>query len=99
MWDAFIDLSNAREIGDLPQAIPWREIAAYSREVFPLRIWEKRLIRRVDDKVLMVIRAKSAPPPAPTDEKPARIPMTNTQGVGAFLRGLAASKKKGGKDG
>jgi hypothetical protein len=74
--------------------ITYDEIGAYDRETFAgLSVWAKKLIRRIDDAVLRVVaeeREKEAP--AKSEVGGNQIPVTNTKGIRAMLRGLAAKK-------
>lgn len=63
-------------------------------------LWERRVLCRVDDAVVSLLNGRVAERDKPAkDDKPAAISMTDSQGVKSFMLGLAATKKKGVKNG
>lgn len=99
LWDIFLDLSNTRTYSHVAHPISWQEIGSYSGQIFPLTIWEKRLLRRIDDEVLSIINGKVLKRAKENKTKePERISMKDPEGVKGFFRGLAATKRKGGRD-
>lgn len=73
------------------QQITWAEIAAYDRETGAgLSIWEKRLIRRLDD-------AFEAARPGQASKKPATISETKASLRAAIAARKAKAQTQGGQ--
>lgn len=78
-------------------AITYEELGAYCGEMLrPMSVWEKRLLRRVDDAVLAVWRGQGPKPKAGPGAQPdTAIPASNPKGIRALFRDIAALKTKG----
>lgn len=85
VWEAFVDLSSARQIGMAACPITWSDIEAYRRLTFePLSAWDVRLIKRIDNAILPIIN------PAPENNT---VSARDGKGVLNLVRGAAKKGK------
>ena len=70
VWFAFVDLQATKARGMSVGPITWAEIGAYNRETLSfLSVWEKRLIRKVDDAYEAIRLGVKAKPTSVADIK------------------------------
>lgn len=84
VWDAFLELSAARQIGMIANPISFADILAYRALTHePLTAWDVRLIKRLDEVALKYLN------PAPQSNT---VPVSDGSGVLRMLRGAAKPK-------
>lgn len=77
-----------------PNPITWQEIDSYCRQTFAgLTVWEKRLIRRIDDIAIGKAVEKMKTSAKPGRQEPEPIPITDTAGLKALFSGIKAQRQ------
>lgn len=92
VWEWFLDLSLTRSYSEAGAGpITWQEIGAYNQEALcGMRVWEKHLIRELDDIARTIWnKVKTG------DKEPNLIPATDSAGLKAMFERLAAQQQKG----